>query len=68
MLVDPIKWLPDMGHLTVQAGARYMQFECVPQAEARARRSFSWPKQLANGTPAELRNSAPHNKGMKALT
>lgn len=38
VLVDPIKWLPDMGHLMVQAGAKYMQFECVPQAEARARR------------------------------
>jgi hypothetical protein len=38
VLVDPIKWLPDMGHLMVPAGAKYMQFECMPQAEARARR------------------------------
>ena len=37
VLVDPIKWLPDAGHLTVQAGSTYMQFECVPEAEARAR-------------------------------
>jgi hypothetical protein len=38
VLVDSVKWLPDMGHLTVQAGPKYMQFECVPHAEARARR------------------------------
>jgi hypothetical protein len=35
--VDPVEWLPDMGTLTVRAGSRYMQFECVPHAEARAR-------------------------------
>ena len=38
VLVDPVKWLPDRGHLTVRAGTKYMQFECVPEAEARARR------------------------------
>jgi hypothetical protein len=38
VLVDPVKWLPHMGHLTVQAGPKYMLFECVPHAEARARR------------------------------
>jgi hypothetical protein len=36
VLVDPVRWLPEMGHLTVQCGATYVQFECVPQAEARA--------------------------------
>ena len=35
--VDPVEWLPDMGTLTVRAGVRQMQFECVPHAEARAR-------------------------------
>jgi len=38
VLVDPVKWLPDMGHLTIQAGSKYLQFECVPDAEVRARR------------------------------
>ena len=38
VLVDPVKWLPHMGHLTVQAGQKHLQFECVPHAEARARR------------------------------
>jgi hypothetical protein len=36
--VEPVKWFPDLGDLTVQAGQRYLQFECVPHAEARARR------------------------------
>lgn len=35
--VDPVEWLPDMGTLTVRAGTRSLQFECVPHAEARAR-------------------------------
>jgi len=35
--VDPVEWLPDMGTLTVRAGSRRLQFECVPHAEARAR-------------------------------
>jgi hypothetical protein len=37
VVVDPVEWLPDMGTLTVRAGARHMQFECVPHAESRAR-------------------------------
>ena len=37
VLVDSIKLLPDMGHLTVQCGTKYLMFECVPQAEAKAR-------------------------------
>ncbi len=37
VLVDPVRWVPGAGHLTVQAGSTYMQFECVPEAEARAR-------------------------------
>jgi hypothetical protein len=38
VLVDPIKWLPGVGHLTVQAGTKYLYFECVPYAEVKARR------------------------------
>jgi hypothetical protein len=38
VLVDLVKLLPGMGHLTVQAGPRYLHFECVPYAEAKARR------------------------------
>ncbi len=38
VLVDPVAWLPGMGHLTVQAGPNYMRCECVPNAEVRARR------------------------------
>jgi hypothetical protein len=38
VLVDRVKLLPEMGHLTIQAGQKYLQFECVPHAEARARR------------------------------
>jgi hypothetical protein len=38
VLVDAVKLLPDMGLITVQAGSKSMQFECVPHAEARARR------------------------------
>jgi hypothetical protein len=37
VLVDPIDWLADKGNLIVRAGTKYMEFECVPHAEARAR-------------------------------
>jgi hypothetical protein len=38
VLVDLVKLLPGMGHLTVQVGPRYLHFECVPDAQSKARR------------------------------
>lgn len=38
VLVDPVTVLPEMGSITIQSGAKYLQFECVPDAEAKARR------------------------------
>jgi hypothetical protein len=53
VLVDPVKLLPNMGHLTIQAGHRYLRFECVPDAEAKAGRM------LALAQAARERYSSP---------
>ena len=42
VLVESIKWLPEMGHLTLQCGTKYLRFECVPNAEDKARQMLAF--------------------------
>jgi hypothetical protein len=60
VLVDPMKLLPGMGHLTVQAGQRYLRFECVPNAEGKARRILALAQAARERytTPAEAHHVA----------
>ena len=38
VLVDNANWLPGTGDLTVQCGMKYLLFECVPDADAKAQK------------------------------